>query len=145
MIQEVKTLPAHIQIKEAIALSQDWVYTGYPVMDKNNRMAGITSESDLRQAQASGKDELRVIDIATTKYVLHAHPDQSLDSVMAKLGARRISRLPVVSREDPRQLLGIITVEDVMAAFGKALEVAKEAQEDEADLGIQGPGEQNLT
>jgi predicted transcriptional regulator len=81
-----------------------------------------------------------VIDIATTKYVLHAHPDQSLDSVMAKLGARRISRLPIVSREDPRQLLGIITVEDVMATFGKALEVAHETREDEADLGVQGPG-----
>ena len=38
---------------------------------------------------------------------------------MAKLGSRRISRLPVVSREDPTRLLGIITSEDVILAFGK--------------------------
>ena len=95
-------------------------------------MAGIASERDLRQALAAGKEKDPVINIATTQYVIHAHPDQSLDSVMAKLGARQISRLPVVSREDSRRLLGIITVEDVMAAFGKALEVARE---EETDLG----------
>ena len=133
MIQDVKTLPAHIQVNEAIALSKDWAFKGYPVMDERGLMAGITSERDLRQALAAGKEKDPVISIATTQYVIHAHPDQSLDSVMAKLGARQFSRLPVVSREDSRRLLGIITVEDVMAAFGKALKVVRE---EETDLGV---------
>ncbi|MBI3025809.1 MAG: CBS domain-containing protein, partial [Candidatus Tectomicrobia bacterium] len=64
--------------------------------------------------------DVPLVEIATRKYILHAHPDQSLDSVMAKLGSRHISRLPVVSREDPTRLLGIITAEDVIMAFGKA-------------------------
>ena len=79
----------------------------------------LTVPYDFRQAQAIQKEDSKITEFATTKYVLHAHPDQSLDSVMAKLGSRRISRLPVVSREDPTRLLGIITSEDVILAFGK--------------------------
>lgn len=142
MVQDVKTLPAQLSVKEAIRISRDWAFTGYPVLDESGQMVGITSDSDLRQAQAAGKEEKPVIDIATTKYIIHAHPDQSLDSVMAKLGSRRISRLPVVSRVDPRQLLGIITVEDVMGAFGTALRVARE--DDESVSGISAPMEREI-
>ena len=81
--------------------------------------------AELRQAQAAGLDGQEVIETATTKYVIHAHPDQSLDSVMAKLGARNFSRLPVVSREDPTRLLGIITVEDIMNTVGNSLDAAE--------------------
>lgn len=133
MIRDVKTLPARMPIREAISLSRDWAFTGYPVVDENGLMVGITSENELRQAQAAGNEAKLVIDIATTKYIIHAHPDQSLDSVVAKLGARKISRLPVVSRADPQELLGIITVEDVMDAFGKALRAARE---DAASLSV---------
>ena len=49
---------------------------------------------------------------------------------MAKLGSRRISRLPVVSREDPTELLGIITSEDVILAFGK-VKIQKDEEQTE--------------
>ena len=49
---------------------------------------------------------------------------------MAKLGDRRISRLPVVSREDPTELLGIITAEDVIHAFGKVWREREHHQHD---------------
>ena len=45
--------------------------------------------------------------------------------MIAKLGARNLSRLPVVSREDPALLLGIITAEDVMKTFGASLAAAE--------------------
>ncbi|MCE2453882.1 MAG: CBS domain-containing protein, partial [Nitrospinae bacterium] len=79
----------------------------------------MASNYDFSQAQAAGILQKPLSEIAKKKYIMHAHPDQSLDSVMAKLGDRRISRLPVVSREDPTELLGIITAEDVIHAFGK--------------------------
>jgi CIC family chloride channel protein len=121
MITDVNTVGANVTVKDAIGRIEAIGITGLPVMDAAGRMAGIVSESDLRQAQGAGREDEAVIGAATTSYVIHAHPDQSLDSAMAKLGARQISRLPVVSREDPTLLLGIITVEDVMSAFGDAL------------------------
>ena len=95
----------------------------------DGHLLGIISSAELQQAQAAGLNGQKVIESATTNYVIHAHPDQSLDSVMAKLGARHLSRLPVVSREDPTRLLGIITVEDVMNAFGETLKSAGRVEE----------------
>jgi len=119
MVTNVKTLSNTSTIKEAITETRNLAYSGYPILDENNKLAGMISRYDFRQAQAVQKEDSKIGEFATMKYVLHAHPDQSLDSVMAKLGSRRISRLPVVSREDPSELLGIITSEDVILAFGK--------------------------
>ncbi len=119
MVTNVKTLSNKLTITEAIEETRNLAYSGYPILDGNNKLEGMISRYDFRQAQAIQKEDNRITEFATTKYVLHAHPDQSLDSVMAKLGSRRISRLPVVSREDPTELLGIITSEDVILAFGK--------------------------
>ncbi|MBT3352914.1 MAG: chloride channel protein [Nitrospinaceae bacterium] len=121
MISDVSTLWARMPVKDALDQAENFTFTGFPVVNDDGHMVGIISEADLRQAHAQGKDEEPIIEAATTSYILHAHPDQSLDSVMAKLGDRQISRLPVVSRADPTRLLGIITAEDVMKAFGKTL------------------------
>jgi len=119
MVTDVKTLSNKFTVREAIEETRNLAYSGYPILDENKKLEGMISRYDFRQAQAIQKEDSKITEFATTKYVLHAHPDQSLDSVMAKLGSRRISRLPVVSREDPTRLLGIITSEDVILAFGK--------------------------
>jgi CBS domain-containing protein len=51
-----------------------------------------------------------------TRKVVHAHPDQTLDTVVLKLAQRELSQLPVVSRLDDSRLLGIITLRDVARA-----------------------------
>ncbi len=119
MVTDVLTLPEDVSITEAIERTKEDNISGYPVLNAEGKLAGIASDYDFHQAQAAGILDKPLREIARKKYILHAHPDQSLDSVMAKLGDRRISRLPVVSREDPTELLGIITAEDVIYAFGK--------------------------
>jgi CBS domain-containing protein len=134
MVTDVTTLPSDMTVREAIERTHNLPYSGFPVVDRSGKLAGMVSHHDFDQARAKQSMDVPVVDIATRKYVLHAHPDQSLDSVMAKLGSRRISRLPVVSREDPTQLLGIITAEDVILAFGK---VRGEEAMDEEPSGVE--------
>ena len=119
MVRDVVALPANITIAEALARTKGSEISGFPVLDARGKLCGMASNYDFRQAEAAGALDENLPAIARKKYIMHAHPDQSLDSVMAKLGDRRISRLPVVSREDPTELLGIITAEDVIHAFGK--------------------------
>ncbi len=119
MIRNVVTLPEDITIGEAIERTKESDISGFPVLDARGKLCGMASRYDFSQAEAAGALPKNISEISRKKYVMHAHPDQSLDSVMAKLGDRRISRLPVVSREDPTALLGIITAEDVIYAFGK--------------------------
>ena len=57
-----------------------------------------------------------MIEAVMTRKIVHAHPDQTLDTVILKLAQRELSQLPVVSRADDTRLLGIITLRDVARA-----------------------------
>jgi chloride channel protein, CIC family len=48
----------------------------------------------------------------------HVHKDQGLDLALERMGASGIELLPVVSRANVHQLEGIVTLRDVLTAFG---------------------------
>jgi CBS domain-containing protein len=50
----------------------------------------------------------------------HVHGDQPLAQVLARMGETRRSVLPVVSRANVGLLLGLVTLPDVLRAFGVA-------------------------
>jgi chloride channel protein, CIC family len=47
----------------------------------------------------------------------HVHPDQSLELAMRRLADSRLTSLPVVNRDDVRRVLGVISVDDILAAY----------------------------
>jgi CIC family chloride channel protein len=93
-----------------------------PVTDSTSRLVGIVSLTDLGRVQDSLKDitELSVGDVMTRNLVT-AHPDESLDAVLRRMAPRDLSRLPVVSRDDPGKLLGVIRRNDVVRAYDLGL------------------------
>lgn len=48
----------------------------------------------------------------------HVHSDQELDLALERMGANRIEILPVVNRADVHKLEGIVTLRDVLDAYG---------------------------
>lgn len=78
-------------------------------------LVGIITERDLLYAQASGRgtfNELRVEDVMT-KDVITATPEDTIDSIMALMTARRIRHLPIKSEG---HLVGVISIGDVVKA-----------------------------
>jgi CBS domain-containing protein len=57
---------------------------------------------------------------ATFAYV---HPDHPLSLAMERMGAALVDTLPVVSRADIRHCYGVISLPDILAAYG----IAKDA------------------
>jgi CIC family chloride channel protein len=114
MTQDVVTLPSDITVREALDIVGSLEFSGYPVL-RNSRMAGLITTGDLRRLEAQGREHDLIEDVMTKK-VVHAHPEQTLDTVVLKLAQRELSQLPVVSRVDDGQLLGIITLRDVARA-----------------------------
>ncbi|HJZ68190.1 MAG TPA: chloride channel protein [Blastocatellia bacterium] len=114
MTQDVVTLPDDITVKEALSIVGRLEFNGYPVL-RDSRMVGLITTGDLRRLEAEDRDNELVGDLMTKK-VVHAHPDQTLDTVVLKLAQRELSQLPVVSRVDDSRLLGIITLRDVARA-----------------------------
>ncbi len=94
---------------------------GFPVVDAQGRLVGIVSLGDYQRALRNPDNKsLRVRDIMTREVIV-AYPDETLWQVMRKMGLRDVSRLPVVSRDDPTRLVGIIRRRDIISAYNVAL------------------------
>jgi CIC family chloride channel protein len=56
--------------------------------------------------------------IVDTIHFPHLHSDQSLDVALERMRQNRLQLLPVVSRADVQQLLGVVTLSDVLNSYG---------------------------
>jgi CIC family chloride channel protein len=117
MTREVVTLPFDITVTEAHDLVGALEFNGYPVL-RDGRMVGLITTGDLKRLEAEGRQDALLADVMVRK-VVHAHPDQTLDTVVLKLAQRELSQLPVVSRANDGHLLGIITLRDIARAQAK--------------------------
>jgi CIC family chloride channel protein len=90
------------------------------VLDEEERLIGIVSLSDLRHsAEDEGTEEKRVGDIMT-RSLITAYPDETLDLILRRMGPGDLSRLPVVLREDPTRLVGVLRRNDLVRAYNLA-------------------------
>jgi CIC family chloride channel protein len=107
-------------LEELMALFLRTNRHGFPVLHQGN-LVGIVSITDLREAMASEKREQSYVrDLMTTSLVT-VFPDHTLQEALRRMGPRDLSRLPVVSREDPKVLMGILRRNDIVRAYNLAL------------------------
>jgi CIC family chloride channel protein len=57
-----------------------------------------------------------------------AFPDESIGDALARMGTRGLGRMPVVSREDPYELRGMIRRQDIIRAYNLAMTRRDEIQ-----------------
>ncbi len=82
-----------------------------PVVDEG-KLVGIVAKLDAMKFIFQDQPEASVKDIMSSKLVV-AYPDESLFDAMNKMIANHISQLPVVERNNPDQLLGLLALDDV--------------------------------
>jgi CBS domain-containing protein len=68
--------------------------------------------------RAGAEDSARAVGTIVGERYPHVHRDQGLDLALERMGASGVEILPVVSRADVHQVLGIVTLRDVLAAYG---------------------------
>ena len=73
-------------------------------------MIGMANLKDLESSNGA-------ISAGTTEYP-YIYPDQSLSLALERMGAARVDALPVVSRANIRQILGVLTLPDILHAYG---------------------------
>ena len=94
---------------------------GFPVLDGQGKLFGVVSLEDYRKAISEHKDNndasgLKVREIATQS-VVTVYPDETVGVALHRMAPRDISRLPVVSRDDPRRLVGMVRRNDIVRAY----------------------------
>lgn len=127
MIKEVTFFNHYVTIKEALEKSKLDEYSGYPIL-KNGKIFGMVSTQDLARAYVDNNGS-QTLEKICTKNLITVYPDQNLTVAFHKLQQFHISRLPVVSRLNDSNMLGLITAEDIVCRFG--YHIQEENKEDE--------------
>ncbi|MEW6364745.1 MAG: chloride channel protein [Acidobacteriota bacterium] len=110
-------IPADITVPEAAARCREASRENWPVA-RGNELVGMVSLSQLTRWVSEGRQAAALSDLLEPCPDLHVHPDHDLVVALKKLGQSGLDTLPVVSRGNPRQLEGIITLEAVLRAYG---------------------------
>jgi len=112
----------------------------WPVVE-NGRFLGMVTRQQLVEAAAAGRGGWPLSDLlhvpaepVTADTFPHIHADQGVDVVLQRMGQARLTVLPVVSRTDVHDLLGVVALTDMPRAYGSGEEAesAAEAHHDEA-------------
>ncbi len=123
MRTEIDTLDHNITLKgfsESLGRKR---HQGFPILDDDGNLWGIVTVSDLENAIRAHVPKKTVVSEIGTPFedVVLAYPDESIGDVLIKMGPRGLGRIPVVSRENPRQLIGLIGRQDAIRAYNIAM------------------------
>ncbi len=119
MTRRVETLPLDAPLSEIMETFERTRHHGIPVVDEEGRLHGLVTPTDVRRAGPDAHNRT-ASEIATHKLVI-AFPSDSLNDALRKMGIAGVGRLPVVEPEDHSHLLGIITRQDIVSAYNRAL------------------------
>ena len=97
----------------------------FPVLDGEGFLAGMISEKDIADALAPGKDGEKTVAEIMTRDLVICEPGQTLRSVLESCKDRSFRKIPVVDPKDKRVLLGLLSRERILWAYG---ELANEFQ-----------------
>jgi CIC family chloride channel protein len=109
-------LPAEITVREALEEVRSSEFRTWLVMDRRG-VIGVINFARLERELAQGADK-KVGELMDARAFPHVHPDQGLDLALERMGANQIEILPVVNRADVHKLEGILTLRDVLDAYG---------------------------
>jgi len=99
----------------------------YPVLDGELRLHGVVTRRDMLDAALGHLgDHHQVRDIMIDAIV--AYPDETLRAVANRMADKHVSRLPVVDREDPTRIRGLVTLVDLLAGRRKDLQEERHAE-----------------
>jgi chloride channel protein, CIC family len=92
-------------------------HQGYPVVDSHGELVGVVTRKDIRYLESSGN----LIGDLLPGRIIVVFEDNTLREAADLMVQEHVGRLPVVRREDPRKLIGIITRSDLLQAHSQRL------------------------
>ena len=122
----------------------------WPVVDENG-LLGMVTRAQLREAAKLGRGNSEVADLLPSPESNTAqdadtcsrlYPDQPLDAALHSMERNGLNVLPVVDRADPRNLIGIIGLNDIFSACnpGNGLEAESQSPQNRKNQAVAAKG-----
>ena len=118
-VETISESAALVEMADHISKSK---YNSFPVLDAANKLAGIISFNDYSESMFDEdlKDLVVAKDLASDN-VVTVSTDDNLYIALGKISRKDFSTMPVVSPDDPTELVGIVTRRDIIGAYEKAV------------------------
>jgi CIC family chloride channel protein len=117
MVSDVITVDPATKVQTVLNLVHKYGHLGYPVLD-NLKLVGIVTFEDAEKVPFDERDKVRVEEIMSRSLIV-TYEDENLEIALKRLLDNSIGRLPVVDREDPKRLLGLLTKSDIIKEHAK--------------------------
>lgn len=119
MCRDLETVTSSMTIVELSETFSRTHHHGYAVLNEHGKLCGVVTITDLDYAVSRNMPRVTTVaEIATPREkLLVAYPDETMGDALARLSTRGLGRMPVVSREDPEHLLGLIRRSDIISAY----------------------------
>jgi CIC family chloride channel protein len=131
MTRELNTVTKDLNLKELTEVFNRTKRHGLAVLDREGKLWGIVTITDLERSINSGTSlsKTPVEKIATPSEKLWiTYPDENIGEALNKMSRHGFGRLPVVSRDDPKHLVGLVQRRDVIEAYNLGLTKRAEIQ-----------------
>lgn len=117
MTSHLVVIPAEATPATALQLISPHKFSTYPVVDREQRFLGLVTESRIRRSLAEdGKGSVGQLADLTA----NVPPDYPLIRAVMRMNERNIRQLAVVHRLDQTQLVGLLTMTDIVRAQARA-------------------------
>ena len=121
MDSEVPTVPADVMVDDVLrrVLDHDPVLgerQAWPLVDDSGALVGLVTRGDLVRAIDTTEGEATVLDIGARTLVV-AFPDELLETALQRMSRAGVGRLPVVSRDEPTRLVGMLGRKGIASAY----------------------------
>lgn len=127
MSKQMPIVPSEMKVKELadrIAQGDPLLarYQAVLIVDQTGQLAGIISRGDVLRALEQDFQTDRTVLEAGSQDLVVTFPDELVYHAVAKLLSHNIGRLPVVSRQNPRHLVGYLGRSGVLAVWLRRFE-----------------------
>jgi chloride channel protein, CIC family len=118
----------HTQKDEATPALSGSAQRLYPVLDGKKRMLGVVTSQDLAKFSLETDNPQDSVGQFSSTYELASairarpvvtYPDEPLRSALGRMAESGFTRLPVVDRNQPDQLLGLLSLQDLLTAMDR--------------------------
>lgn len=132
MIKEPITVTKDEKVQDCVDLMKEYSIRHLPVVE-NEKLIGLVTESDLREVFLASLVEDLTIEGIMISEPMTVTPDTEIEDAAKLIYYHKIGGLPVV--DDYEQVVGIITVADLVEAFIELMGVLKSSSRIDVILG----------
>jgi CIC family chloride channel protein len=120
LTQRITSVKQDASVKELLGLvartGQEW----FPVLDGSEELVGVVTYRDVVKAVDENRLDEPILDYAS-RDVVCAFADENLRDVLIRFNQGDLGHLPVVDPSSPKRVIGIISRQQVIRAYNRAL------------------------